>query len=111
MGKYFGKVGFAIPEEYAPGRWKNKMVEREYYGETLRNTLDVQTTDKVNEDLRLSMDFSIVADPFALQHCGMIRYIEFMGTLWKVTKIDPGRPRIKLTAGGVYNGERAQVAR
>lgn len=110
MGKCVVKVGYAMPEEYEPGRWKHVMIEHEYFGETLRNTFEVRTADKVNEDLSLSMDFSLIADPFALQHCGAIRYIEFMGTLWKVTKIEPRYPRIILTAGGVYNGERAQVA-
>lgn len=107
MGKCCVKVGYAIPEEYIPGRWRNKMVEHEYYGETLRDSYDIQSSDKVNDDLRLSMSFSLVADPFALQHCGAIRYIEFMGTLWKVTRIEPKYPRIILSAGGVYNGERA----
>lgn len=110
MGKCFVKVGYAIPEEYEPGRWKHVMVEHEYGGETLRDAYDIQSTDKVNEDLRLSISFSLIADPFALQHCGAIRYIEFMGTLWKVTRIEPRYPRIILTAGGVYNGERAQIA-
>ena len=111
MAKYYGKVGYAIPEGYIPGRWKDKIVERNYYGDTIRDTMDVTQGDKVNDDLRLSMSFRKVADPFALENCSSIRYIEFMGTLWKVTKIDPQYPRLVLTAGGVYNGERAQVAR
>lgn len=110
MGKYYGKVGYAIPEEYAPGRWRDRIVERNYYSETQRDIFDVQSTNQVNDNLRLSMNFGILADAFAYEHVGFIRYIEFMGTFWKVTRIDPKYPRIILTAGGVYNGERAKVA-
>lgn len=110
MGKYYGKVGYAIPEEYSPGRWRDKMVERNYYGETQKDSIDVQQTNQTNDNLKISMNFSILADPFAYEHVGFIRYIEFMGTLWKVTKIEPKYPRIILSAGGVYNGERAKVA-
>ena len=34
-----------------------------------------------------------------------IRYVEIIGTKWKVTEIEPQYPRFILTTGGVYNGD------
>ena len=47
---------------------------------------------------------SIVADPYAKENFQYIRYVEWMGTRWKVTNAEVSYPRIILTLGGMYNG-------
>lgn len=104
MAKFFGVVGYAITEETAPGVHREKVVEREYYGDVLTNSARWQSGASLNDDLLLNSKISILADPFAYQHDYAIRYVKVMGAEWKVTAVEPAHPRLILTIGGVYNG-------
>ena len=104
MSKWCGNVGFADTIEYEPGSHENEVVERQYYGDVISNRWKRQNSGGVNDDINLSNQISIVADPYALNHCSTIAYIEYMGTRWKVTDVDPQFPRLILNIGGVYNG-------
>lgn len=104
MGKWFGKIGYAVTEETTPGVWVEQITERNYYGDIIRNTRRLQTSDKLNDDINVSNEISIVADPFARDNFHAMRYIEFMGTRWKVSSVEVQYPRLILSLGGVYNG-------
>ena len=104
MGKWFGKIGYAVTEEITPGVWVEQITERTYYGDIIRNTRRLQTSDKLNDDINVSNEISIVADPFARDNFHAMRYIEFMGTRWKVSSVEVQYPRLILSLGGVYNG-------
>lgn len=105
MAKWYGKVGYAITKETAPGVWMNEDTERKYFGDIIQNTSRWSSNpDSTNDDLLINNKISMVADPFAYQNFHAIRYAEFMGSLWKVTNIEPQYPRLILTLGGVYNG-------
>ena len=103
MGKWFGKVGYAVTEETEPGLWEEVITEREYYGDAFNERWKRQRGD-VNDDITVSQTISIVADPFAYKHCSNIIYVEYMGDKWKVSDVEPAYPRLKLIMGGVYNG-------
>lgn len=108
MAKWFGTVGYAISEEVRPGVWDDKITKRQYSGDVIRSTTRwASSSDSTNDDLTLDKQISIVADPFAYQNCHSIKFIEFMGTTWKVTSVNPQYPRLILTVGGVYNGPQA----
>lgn len=104
MGKWFGKIGYAVTEETTPGVWVEQITERNYYGDIIRNTRRLQTSDKLNDDINVSNEISIVADPFARDNFHAMRYIEFMGSRWKVSSVEVQYPRLILSLGGVYNG-------
>lgn len=103
MARYCGKVGFAIETEVSPGVWKNKIVKRTYYGDSFRMSRRLQDSGNLNDNVTISNEISIVADPFANENFLSIRYAEFMGVKWKVTNIENQRPRLLMTLGGVYN--------
>lgn len=105
MAKWYGKIGYAVTEEIEPGIWSPNIKELYYYGEVISNRWKRQSTDSINDNIVLSKVISIVADPFANQHCSEIIYVEYMGTKWKVTDVEPQFPRLLLTMGGRYNGE------
>lgn len=110
MGKWYGKVGYATPVEVKPSVWKDDFVERTYYGDLTRNISKWSTTaDSTNDNLDLNNQISIVADPFAYDNFTKIKYVEFMGAKWKVTSVEPQRPRLILTVGGLYNGNKAST--
>ena len=104
MAKFYGKVGYGISKETAPGVWVDEIVERPYYGELVRNTRKMQMSDKVIDDINIANEISILADPFARDNFQYMRYVEFMGVKWKVTTVDVQFPRLILSIGGLYNG-------
>lgn len=105
MAKWFGIVGYATCEETSPGVWQDKITTRQYSGDVNRITSRwTASQDSTNDDLTLDKQISIVADPFAYQNFNSIKFVEFMGTMWKVTSVNPQYPRLVLTVGGVYNG-------
>lgn len=104
MGKWFGKIGYAVTVETEPGIWEEQIVERNYYGDMISDRRKRQNSQKVNDDLSLSNVISIIADPFAYENCSHMAYAEIMGAKWKISDIEVQYPRLILTIGGVYNG-------
>lgn len=107
MGKWFGKIGYAETVETSPGVWEDVITEREYYGDVIKNNRRLQSSDKLNDDINVGNEISIISDPFANNNFHSMRYIEFMGNKWKITNVDVQYPRLILSLGGVYNGEQA----
>lgn len=104
MPKYFGKVGFAESVETAPGIWEDRIVERLFYGDVVRDLRRLQNHTKLNDDITITNSFSIVADKYAYANFHKIRYLEYMGTKWKVESVDASTPpRLTLDVGAVYN--------
>ena len=109
MAKWYGVVGYITNKEIVPGTWVPEAVERSYYGDVMKTISKWKTASKVNDDIDVSSQVSIVADPFAYQNFQSIRYIEFMGSFWDVTSVEPQHPRLILSIGGVYNGQRPET--
>lgn len=105
MARWYGAIGYAKTTETTPGVWVEELTERNYYGELVRNTRRLQSADKLNDDIDIVNEMSIVSDPYAIQNFHSMRYIEFMGAKWKITNVEVQYPRLILTLGGVFNGE------
>lgn len=103
MAKFYGAIGFAEIDESVPGVHNEKIVERNYYGDLLRNTRRLESTSQLNDNLNIANEISIVADPYANDHFYAMRYVEFMGARWKVTNVEVKPPRLILTVGGLSN--------
>ena len=104
MAKYCGNIGFAETVETRPGVWEDKITEYVYYGDLTRNTRRLQSGSNLNDNINIANNISIVADPYANKNFHKIRYIELMGTKWKVSDVEVQFPRLILTLGDVYNG-------
>lgn len=104
MAKFFGKIGYGVSQETAPGVYEDVITEKDYYGDVIRNSRGLEENDKVNYDLSVGNSISIVADAYANEHFFAIRYIRWAGALWTVTDVEVQRPRLILRLGGVYNG-------
>ena len=107
MAKWYGKIGYAETVETEPGIWEDVFTERSYYGDLIRNTRRLQSSSSVNDDVVVSNQISIIADPYANEHIFAMRYIEFQGAKWKISDVEVQHPRLLLTLGGVYNGAQA----
>ena len=105
MAKWYGEIGFAETVETKPGVWVEQITSRNYYGDTIRNSRRLQSANQLNDNINISNQISIVADPYANNNFHSMRYAEFMGTKWKISDIEVQYPRLILTLGGVYNVE------
>lgn len=107
MAKFYGHVGYVETQETSPGVHKAVATERDYSGDVYRNARRLESGDGINDNVTVNNSLSIVADPYAYQHFFAIRYVRWMGALWKVTNVEVQSPRLLLTIGGVYNGPTA----
>ena len=109
--KFYGIVGYCETVEETgerEGNWVDLVTERPYYGEVTRNTRRWDTNgDTVNDNLNINNMISIMADAYAYEHFWAMKYIRWMGALWKITNVEVQRPRLILTIGGLYNGPTA----
>lgn len=111
MAKFYGKVGYEeLVDQYNTGVYMPVITERFYYGDINKINRRLQDRSEVNSDIVLNNVFSIVADAYAYEHFFAIRYIEWMGSLWKVSNVEVERPRLILTVGGVYNRNEAATS-
>lgn len=103
MTRWCGVIGYAETLEIEPGVWSEEFTERKYYGDLLRNSRRLQGSQQINDDINISNQISILADPYAVQHFHAIRYAELFGTKWKVSSVEVQYPRLILELGGIYN--------
>lgn len=103
MTKYHGYVGYAVDVEAYPGVWEEQITEHEYFGDVIKNRLNIQQSNTVNAGITINNNISIIGDPFAYENFYAIRYATYLGKKWNVTSVEVSRPRLILTLGGIYN--------
>lgn len=103
--RYYGKIGYWDTVEVKPGLFENQMIYKTYKGDVLRNYKRNQDGSKVNSDLSVNNQISIVADPYARDHFFKIKCVEWQGALWKVSSVEVQWPRLILEIGGLLDEE------
>lgn len=111
MARFCGEVGYGEQTEIRPGVWDDVIVEYRYYGDVIRNSRQLESGEKVNNDISVGNSISILADAYANEHFFAVRYIRWAGALWTVTDVEVQSPRLILRLGGVYNGPTAGAPR
>ena len=104
--RFYGVIGYGIPEEDEYGVVTLKEVEHQHFGEVTKVISRNEGAQQLNDNIRLGNSFSIVRDAFITENFQYIKYIVFNGVKWSVSSatVDPDRPRINIDAGQVYNG-------
>lgn len=106
MAKFYGVIGYATTEETKPDVWVETITERQYYGDIIRESRRVESSqDSVNDGVSLDNEVSIVADLYAQENINEMRYIKIRGTAWKITSVEVQYPRLNISIGGIYNGK------
>ena len=103
MAKFCGVIGYAVTKETEPGIWEEQIIEIEYFGDVIKNSRRFSGSAKVNDDINISNQISIIADPFANNNFHAMKYVVFMGAKWKISEVTVQYPRLILTIGGLYN--------
>ena len=109
MARFYDRVGYGEPVETSPGVWVDKIVERFYYGDVIRNARNLREGENLNPNLSVQNSISIVADAYANDHFFAIRYVAWAGVLWTVSSVEVQSPRLLLRLGEVYNGPTPSV--
>lgn len=106
--KFHGVIGFADYSETSPGVWEETIVEKEYAGDILRRSSKYSASQSINDNLTLSMQLSVIVNPYLMTNFPQAKYVVYGGKKWKITSIeddDSGRPRKILNIGEVYADE------
>lgn len=103
MAKFYGVIGYVEQTDDGHGVWTDRVIERESFGDLIRNTRRLQQSGNLNDNIVISNEISIIADPYAMKNFHAMRYAEFMGTKWKISSVEVRYPRLILTLGEVYN--------
>ena len=106
--KWCGTIGFieTVEDPEGSGIFVEKKTKKKYRGDVIRFTRRWDKGEGANDDLSISNEISIIADPFAVNNVHSIRYLEWMNCLWKISNVEVQYPRLILSLGGVYNGEK-----
>ena len=104
MSKQFEKIKNLIEKrETARLGGGEKAIEKQYYGDLVKNTSRFTVSDSTNDDITISNNISIVADQYACHNYMHMRYVVFMNSKWKISNAELAYPRIILTLGGQYH--------
>ena len=104
MAKFRGYIGFAETVEKEPGVYVEQIVRKRYSGDVHMNRRRLESSGGINDNINITNEISIIADPYATHHFHTMRYVEYWGAKWKVSNVDATkRPRLVLTLGGLYN--------
>ena len=105
MAKWYGKIGCVRTVEKRPGVWTEQTEERNYYGDILRRSRQYPSSENLNDNVSISNQISIIADPFANENFPYMKYLYLGGVKWTITNIEMQYPRLIFTLGGIYNAE------
>lgn len=116
MSRFSGKIGFeTTAERFVDGQptgvWgEQHITEKMYYGDIVRNSRRWESPNEIVESINISNRFSILADKFAKDNLGAMRYVRYAGSVWKITDVEIEYPRIIISVGGLYNGPTASAS-
>lgn len=106
--KWHGKIGFETQVEVSsdPRKatvWRPQIIERHYYGDIQRLIKRGNDGDKVNGDISINNQFSVISDPYASENYGNMKWIEWRKKKWRVTEITVEPPRLTINIGGEWH--------
>lgn len=106
MARFFGEVGYgdSVETPVGSGVWVDTISEFQYQGDVIRKSRSLQNSERLNDDITVSNQISVVADEYAFEHFFNIKYVRWAGVPWTVTTVEVQSPRLILSLGSVYNG-------
>jgi hypothetical protein len=111
MAKWSGTIGYIQVKEIEKGVWGNgSLIERIHYGDIISNNNQFQqTSDSTNNSIKLTNNISIIANNFAIENFGYMKYAVINGIKWKILEAKVQYPRIILTIGDYTMGSRLEL--
>lgn len=107
--RFYGVIGYAINSETSPGINEDRIEEHNYYGDVISNRFRRGNGGEVNDEFSLNVSISILADTNLWKHYGQIKYVVYENEKWVVTGVEPVRPRLILSLGGLYDAGKQSI--
>lgn len=105
MAKFYGVIGFKNINETAPGIYvETPSIERKYSGDYISIFRNIDQSDNINDNIKITDKISLVADSFALKNFHLMKYVVINEMKWKIKNIELRRPRLIITIGEIYYG-------
>ena len=101
--KCSGKIGYARTEETSPGVYQEIIIEKQYYGDVVRNTAQIFDSNTINSSIKLNNSISVLCNNYMSDNLGCVRYLTFKKSKWKVSSMEIKDNRIIFTLGDLYN--------
>ena len=101
--KCSGKIGYARAEETSPGIYQEIIVEKQYYGDIVRNSTQILDSNTINSSIKLNNSISVLCNNYISDNLGCVRYMTFKKSKWKISSIEIKDNRIIFTLGDLYN--------
>ena len=104
MSKYYGEIGVRVTSfNDATGLTETTIKRINRSGDVGRRYRSLNTSDKIIDDVDVSNQITILADPFFMTHYSDIVYVTWHGVKWKAKTIEVQEPNLIIGIGGVYN--------
>lgn len=106
--KWHGLIGFETQVEVSPGpgkatEWRPQIVPRHYYGEVKRFIRKYDSGDKINDDISINNQISVISDQYLNLNAGCMKWIEWLNKKWKIHDITvEDYNRLTIDLGGEY---------
>jgi hypothetical protein len=106
MAKTSLTLGFAVQSETAPDVFTANIYEKTNYpADVLQDQKQWKPGESTNDTLDIMNKFSVLLDDYLMVNLAQLRYVVYGGVKWQVRTLNPKRPRLDISVGGVYNEE------
>ena len=85
--KCSGKIGYARTEETSPGIYQEIIVEKQYYGDIVRNSTQILDSNTINSSIKLNNSISVLCNNYMSDNIGCVRYMTFKKSKWKISNM------------------------
>ena len=92
-----------MTEETSPGVYQEIIIEKQYYGDVVRNAAQILDSNTINSSIKLNNSISVLCNNYMSDNLGCIRYLTFKKSKWKVSSIEIKDNRMIFTLGDLYN--------
>lgn len=107
--RWSGNIAFRTTSENPTGSgvYKQTVTTKHFYGEVYRVSRRLSNSPNgTNDDVSISVEINVVGNAYLSSNFMDMLYVTYLGKRWKITNADPtDYPNIKLSLGGLYNGE------
>lgn len=98
------KIGFISTVETEPGIWENVTIEKKYFSDIIRNSINISSRGEINDTITYSSNVSLIANSYIRDNLHYMKYVIIDGYKWSITSIINEYPRLIISIGGIYNG-------
>lgn len=100
-------IGFKdVEQETEPGVWATSTFEKKVFTDITRAYRSSEDYGVINPTIKMNLSFSFIMDNFITNNIDKLHYVVYKGVYYEISSITPEYPRLKISTGGFYNGQK-----